>query len=101
MNTLPTLNSKNFKQVKCPMCEKYPARWEDRRAAPPHIKFNGLRWDAEGHIFELQGYCDHCWKEFRVLVRGVNHEQLHKISLYNPKIPEHIGPIEEHLKRWN
>lgn len=101
METQPTLNSKNFKMVKCPTCEKYPGRYEKSVSHKPHINFKGLRWDCELHIFELQGYCSHCNKEFRVLVLGVDHEQLHKISLYNPKVSDHVGPIEEHLKRWN
>lgn len=100
MKTLPTLNSKNFKQVKCPTCEKYPER---KRGGPkvPIIKFLGIRWVAEEHMLEFQGYCVHCFKEHRIQVEGIGHDLLHEISLFNPKLSKDVGPIEEHLKRWN
>lgn len=99
MDTLPTLNSRNFKQVKCPTCEKYPERVRSRRWKP-EIRFAGIRWDAEGNMLELQGHCVNCSKEFRVLIKDIGPKQLHGISIFNPKSSEHVGPIEEHLKRW-
>ena len=60
-NTLPTLNSHNFKVVMCPTCKKYPSR--HGRRLTPRIIFTGFRWNAEEHILEIQGHCDFCkWK---------------------------------------
>ncbi len=99
METLPTLNSKNFKYVKCPNCEKYPERWNNYKVVAPRVGFTGLRWVAEEHRIELQGYCDCCYKEYRVRIDGISDHFLSQITLFNPKISEQVGPIEEHLRR--
>lgn len=99
MDTLPTLNSQNFKQVKCPTCEKYPERRGDRQI--PEIRFVGIRWVAEKHMIEIQGYCSHCHKEHRIQIEGIDHKTLGMITIFNPKLSKQVGPIEEHLKRWN
>ena len=99
METLPTLNSKNFKYVKCPTCEKYPSRWNSRRTTVPRIVFPGIRWNAEMHQVEIQGHCEHCYKEFRVLIEGIDGQTLSLITLVNPKVGETIGPVSDHLRR--
>jgi len=100
METLPTLNSKNFKRVICPTCETYPNRKANSTYTRPHINFTGIRWVVEKHILELQGFCVHCFKEHRVQIGGIDGSSLAMITLFNPKLSQDLGPVEEFLKRW-
>lgn len=99
-NTEPTLNSRNFKLVKCPTCEKYPNRYGVTQIKPT-IKFNGFRWNIEKGTWELQGYCVLCHKEWRILISMEPIRDL-KFIIENPKLgggQKVIGPIENHLRR--
>lgn len=95
MNTEKTINSKNFKLIKCPTCQKYPerARWPD-----PFIRFIGIRWNAGMDELEIQGYCECCHKEFRIIVYQVDISK-NSVDLFNPKLSKMIGPVDEFVRR--
>ena len=50
-------------------------------------------------MLELQGYCVHCYKEYRVHIEGIEGCALKMITIFNPKHSMELGPVEEHLKR--
>lgn len=98
--TLATLNSKIFKMVKCPMCEKYPNRY-GRKQIKPTIRFYGFRWNIEIATWEIQGYCVLCAKEWRIVI-SVDHVTGLHFTIVDPKLGKKkgkIGPIEDHLRR--
>lgn len=99
MKTLPTLNSHNFKYVKCPVCDKYPNR--HGKEVIPKIIFTGVRWVAESRDLEFQGSCEHCFKEWRIVIRDFSLNR-RPIGLYDPKKHHRISEIlllEENVRR--
>ena len=96
MKTIETINSKNFKYVKCPMCEKYPKRRDPGRIRFPKISFRGIRWIAEESILEIQGHCEHCYKEYRI--RIVQIRLTGNITVLDPKDRSNV-PIEKTVGR--
>jgi len=69
--------------VKCPMCEEYPDRRDPNQVRIPTIKFRGIRWIAEESILEIQGACEHCYKEYRIQI--VEIRLTGNITILDPK----------------
>ena len=85
----------------CPTCEKYPERHGKKARDTPKLIFKALRWVAERQDLEFQGYCEHCHKEWRIIIDG-HSLVMYPLDLYDPKkgIDSDRLQVEEHVRRF-
>lgn len=99
MKTQPTLNSVNFKYVKCPACLDNPDTQQFERKAM--INFRGFRWNFGDCSLEIQGSCGRCFKEWRIKISNYQPFE-NDIDILNPKkgpSEKKVGDIENFLRR--
>lgn len=61
VNTAKTLNSRYFKKLQCPVCARRKESISDFTINWKYIRFN-----VETRMMEMQGFCNFCFKEYRL-----------------------------------